>query len=153
MHWTMWHIYGPGFDVADAEPDRIRNFLREHEPALAKEAEKIEDEEGRTLHELLHDAAISDSEFVDTLIDLEYKCGNVAPYIGCVMSEETGIRFDTPGTTEDGEDCVMFCPAMPWEYNEKEKPLTQDELFGLIQKYADELGVKFNPDLDLVYDG
>lgn len=156
MHWTMWHVYGSGFDVADAKPEKIVNFLKAHEDALIAVYPNIaEDEykEGVTYRALLHDDACDPEEVVEAFEDYDDDYGSVATFIAAIMRQETGIGFYFPSTTDDGECCVLFSDKAPWQYNDVEKELTYDSLEAIIDKYAEEIGVETDMDIDLVYAG
>ncbi len=158
MRWTMWHVYGSGFDVAGAEPEKIVSFLKAHEDALIAVYPNIaEDEykEGVTYRALLHDDACDPEEVVEAFenFDYLYGCGSAASFVVAIMRRETGIGFFFPGTTDDGECCVLFSDKAPWEYNDVEKELTYDSLKAIIDKYAEEIGVEAGMDIDLVYAG
>ncbi len=150
MSWTMWHVYGTGFDVSKADPGRFKQFLLNH---AEKMSETMHDESNysKTIE------ALRCNKFGrEEMEDLSYLTdrGTVAELIGMIMTAETNIGFCVPGTTDDGEEYVLFTAMYPWQMNETEKGLdTFEKLFGIMKRYGDELGLKTEEDVDLTYSG
>ena len=149
MSWTMWHVCGIGFDCAFASDENMRKFWNNHINTLTKvyKDTDILEKVSKIEADIEADPNIS---FSAELFEISENM-TVSEFIAAVMKEETGINFGFPSLTDDSEDCVVFFEAYPWGYNEQERSLTMEELVQIMGRYADELGVKVNTDLDLVY--
>ena len=160
MGWSMWHVYGTGFNAARVEPEAYRDFICKHAQALRDAGWK------NRLYFGANAAQVKGvDEFVAFLTEDECfppKIGDLWIYldthraadpVSVIMTQETGVKFDAPGATDEGDDFVLFIAREPWNYNETERNLTQEALFGIMRKYADELGVSFEEDVDLTYAG
>lgn len=151
MSWDMWHVTGTGFDTSFVVPDKYRDFILNHRQSL----EAVMDTD--TVQNLIHYLTERPNELEEYIIDLDdirdmMSTWTISEPIACIMYEETGIRFDYPGVTEYGEDCVLFTSRDPWNYSQIERDLTYERLREIMGKYAGELGIKVD-NYDLVYSG
>ena len=147
MRWTMWHVTGSGFDVADVEQDHLQDFLVNHLDTLSKDQKSF-----KGLIESLYQHPLwpITAEKVQELTD----SGTAAEPISYIMFKETGIPFQNPGITDDGEDYVLYCASNPWDMTEKEKALSSyEEIKEIMEPYAEELGLNYEDDVDLIYAG
>lgn len=147
MSWTMWHVNGIGFDTARATEEDVEKFLRNHLETL----KKSERPEIQSIVEYLENTEDGSAEIED--IEELTLCYCLAEPISEVMDIETGLFFDCPGLTDEGEDFVIYCARYPWSMNETEKNLSYETLCETMKKYADELNVPLDSDTDLVYSG
>lgn len=126
MSMRTWTINGIGFDTSLVPAENYREFLKAHKDSAG--------ENKNTIESLLKEEY--DDEFLYHVVDV----ANCTAYlIACIMTEETGIWFDAPCADVYDRDCVLFLPKYSWNLNEKERVLTEDELYDIMQKYADEL--------------
>ena len=144
MSWTMWHEYGVGFDVGKADLEnkanfeKFKDFCSRHREALEKFCDV--------------DKLTSAEDLDDFYEMLDYYA--LAEPIAAAMTEETGIRFCSPGLTDNSEDYVLFTNLVPWDMTPAEKELdTFEKLLDIMRPYAEELGVKLEEDVDLIYAG
>ena len=145
MSWDMWHIWGIGFDVADVDVNKYRQFVVNHKTCLD------EKKDYRDFLGYILDTAPEDLELTEVLDSINSL--RLADPIAEIMTSETGIRFDAPGISDDDYDCVLFTAAYPWQWNETERSLTEDQLYETMKRYAEELGVEAPGEYDLVYSG
>lgn len=75
---------------------------------------------------------------------LEYGLGAV---VATVMRRETGIRFKYYGPDSDycTPPAVVFIPDYPWNTNETEQNLKEEDLCCICQKYMTEIGLDDTP--------
>jgi len=141
MSFHTWSYTGIGFDVAEANNDAIFNFLKNHEQSIA---------------EYLRDdimAVVNDEEpDFGELLEVNDTC-TISSIIADIMSAETGIGFDYIGIGDDDEDAVMFLPCFPWEYSDKERALTREEIVKTMTSYAQELCLRVDTDLTVEISG
>ena len=59
------------------------------------------------------------------------------------MTRETGLRFEAfyadPDNGKGNRSCIIFPERPVWEYNEKEKKLSRNMLYQILDRYALEL--------------
>lgn len=144
MSWTMWHIYGTGFDLEKAEISAYKKFINNHLASL--QAATRPEYTNNLLQSLANDDITKDG------IRETSNNWSIAEPVAIIMSYETNINFDSPGMTDDGEDCILFTAREPWDYSDTEKALTPETLNDTINKYASEFGLKAE-DFDLIYSG
>lgn len=143
MSKNYWHVIGHGFDLQNVTKDNYDSFMRNHMETLKRVYDGWKD----TSILLYHEGQSNKGYFGA----VRYKYNSLSEPVAAVISEETSIRCQAPGVTEDGEDCVIFVPEYPWRFNMKEKWLNYNDLEYNMSIYAEELGVDFTPNIDLVY--
>ena len=153
MSWSMWHIDGIGFALSEVHPDKYKAFLKKHMRSL----ENAKCRYAKELLDHLNDGPLEEGvEACQVELDVIQEMTDnytLSEPVAVIMTQETGIRFSAPGLTDEGEDYVLFTAANPWEYNAKEKELTFEGLKAIMKKYSEELCVKLEDDVDLVYAG
>jgi len=148
--FDMWHISGPGFDVQDARPEKYRKFILKHAASLRAACKTEMDD----YFELFREGCIRNGRAEAPSIDEAREAWNsisASEPVSLIMSYETGIGFDYAPQTDFCEDCVIFRESFPWRYNDKEKSMTFEDLRAIMEQYADELGIEFKKEIDLVY--
>lgn len=149
--WSSWTVDGYGIDMSDHAPETKKEFefIGKHMKAL----EKALDED--TLEGLKYYIANGVSseydgqsfiDFVDEYEDEDYGRNGFPAILAEVIREETQIEVEC--VQFEGVSVVMLCRCMPWEYTEKEKALTKDDLNNIFLPYLQELGLseKLTPD-------
>ena len=132
--WDMWHVYGCGIDLGVVSDEKKLSFIKNHN-AVAQSA------------------GCNEEDLKNIFDDPEMFGVEMADIIAQIMSFESGVRFFACHLNEEGQDPIMFTPAYPWEFNDKERSLTRDELFDILKVYAEELGVGVDMSMDVVYSG
>lgn len=67
-------------------------------------------------------------------------------YLAFVMSEEESITFESYDD-KYGSRYIFICAEMPWDYNEKIRSITKDEIDGIFRKYISQITEKeYAPD-------
>ena len=135
-------IYGFGF-ICPEDKDSVLPFIRKHIHSLPN-AEIIQ-------HVIGDDHAISEDEWEGYFCSYECKSSGregVGAVVSNIMSKETGIRFSYCSSDDccDTKPAVLLEETMPWNFNEAEKNLSQDELISICKKYMEELGVSDDPE-------
>lgn len=151
MSWTMWHVHGYGFDVAGVTANKLVAFCDNHAKALDSygNAKLLRD----TIAEYKEEP-IGDAEFYDGFLEMT-EFGAVGDVVAHIIRQETHLDFFSPSLTDESEDCVLFGPAYPWQFNDTENELkSPEELLDKARPYAAELGVEDTlGEFDLVYAG
>lgn len=150
MSWNMWHVEGIGISCNNVSAEKVHDFFYKHYNSVKK---WMDPNYFTDLDALFNEKDIRNITNED-IRDL--MCfGTISEIAAAAMRVETGIRFDAPGISDDGEDCVLFVPQYYWDFNEAEKKLTcRDDLEKILLPYAEELGVADTIDsYDLVYSG
>lgn len=135
-------VYGYGFAIEDVTNKQIYNFMKNHKTTI----EQLDDEE---LSNFINTPNITDDEIDNmnnTFIDFASEYPSDSGFysiISSVMCIETGINF---GYFEGMDGCIgtqSIClpNAQPWQYNDTERALTEEELTNILTKYRDELGI------------
>lgn len=144
-------IYGFGFH-SDCEPAKFVEFLKKHKESFCETPE-----ENKIFSELMEKTnnGTEMPDIDDIIINLfdHYSCRlscneGYGAAISNVMSRETDIRFSyrSPDDSCDTYAAVIFEETFPWNLNEKEKALTNEEITNICEKYAEELGIIEEPD-------
>ena len=74
--------------------------------------------------------------------------------VASIMSREIGIKFQFWGPEEDfgTSPAIIWRATYPWMLNDREKLLTEEELYDICRRYMEELGLDDDPEeLDLTY--
>ena len=73
----------------------------------------------------------------------EYACDHWGVAVANIMRRETGLSFDVcvadPDDKFSNRSCILFPERNPWLYNEKEKRLSRNMLYQILDRYALEL--------------
>lgn len=146
MSATESIVYGYGFELS-ISPVIFIKWIKKHKKAFCESATES------TLFKQL--TAMSELNIDDDILDevlCHYECNSscnegVGAVIANVMSRETGIRFDYQPGQEDcgGSPHILLAECMPWEFNEKEKALTQEKLDCILTLYMRELSLNGEP--------
>lgn len=147
MSWDMWHVCGIGFDVHPVQNERLRDFILNHKETYQKVDPNGADEVIRYIADNYKHLTESSCLYEELLEEFGYI--SLAFIVAEIMRGETGICFVAPGISDDTTDHVLFTAAMPWNYNDVEARLSRDYLIETMQKYADELGLIVDEDVDL----
>lgn len=135
-------VYGYGFELGNVTNKQIYKFMKNHKPTI----EQLNDNE---LSDFINAPDITADEINDMnniFVDFESEYpGDFGFYsiISSIMCIETGIGF---GYFEGMDGCIgaqSIClpNSQPWQYNDTEKALTEDDLTSILTKYRDELGI------------
>ena len=120
---------GYGFSIDDANVENIVSFIRKHRSDIC---DKISVPEN-----------VSAADFVKA-VGKQAGEGSWKGIVTKAMTEETGIQFEL-AFNEETEAIILPC-CLPWQYVEKEKDLTQEEMDRILRGYMDELGIDGVPD-------
>ena len=155
MGLDTWHVTGSGFDCSAVNEKVFGKFLLDHAAVFRSKFDSSDYilAVARALFEGKQTAAFHRERVFADLAALREMTDHysLAEFVACVMTAETGIRFYVPGPTDEGADYVLFCNAAPWEYNEAERSLTEENLTKIFITYADMLKVNYHSWIDLVY--
>lgn len=131
--------YGCGFSC-DFTDEKLIDFIICHKESFCKTEEETNRYE-RMLKYMKSDYDLEDF-FEDYPCDANAMEGNGA-VIANIMTRETGIKFEyfQPDDNGIGNGIVVFSPCYPWQLNDKEKNLSEEELIDILQKYMAELNI------------
>ena len=143
----MWHCYGHGFDCSKATNEKLADFCKKHEDALAGYGRILE------LNRLLEGIENSSADAIDFTEVTDN--GTVGEIIAHVIQKETNVTVCSTGLTDEGDDVVMFMEMYPWHMTDEDRGLKDAEaLYELLKPYAKELDAEDTlGDFDLVYSG
>ena len=64
-----------------------------------------------------------------------------------MVYKETGIVFEYRHSQDEDEDDAIILPQMyPWQMNDKEKQLSQEDIENICKQYIEDLGNQLKPD-------
>ena len=159
MSQDQWHCVGYGIETSPAEisPERMLAFFDNHYAAYRRKNPASQARYGYDVVDVFEEYKEKkeiDDDFADRVRDCTTNYG-YGEIIAAIMSEETGIRFASTGTSVDGAEAVIFDPRYIWDYSEKEKTMTEEDIENIFEKYGMELyGCIPKVDyIDLVYRG
>ena len=135
-------VYGYGF-IVYASDEELRNFITKHEETVGKL------ELGREILSYLENSTPDSFNPKEDFFDYQQLNSSSQGFYGIiadVMSKETGITFEYLAGQEDDDDAIAFCQTYPWNFNEKEKILTEDDLEKICKEYIADLGGQLKPD-------
>ena len=123
-------ICGYGFPIADGDAvtldfEKAKEFLKKH---VGSFGQSFEDEE------------TGDTGF--------------GAVLAVIMRRETGINFKFYAAENDlgTPPAILWVPMYPWMLNEKERGITESDLYDLCRKYMDELEIYCDPEeMELEY--
>lgn len=135
MSMRTYTFSGIGFPIESADPELILAFLRDH-PVFSGYEDFLDN-----LDE------ISEQTRTNGLFALnDYFEQNIARPIAEIITQEARIYVEG---FVDNADCgteqsVLYTPSYPWQLasNEKERDLTENELYEILIRYADTLGIR-----------
>lgn len=149
MSWRTWTNSGYGFYTQDITENNLYKFLKNHPTddkllteILADIEEKLEE------NNLDLDILDIDEDFRDRTDSY-----SIAEIIGCIIRKETGINIGYSGCDDYGDEALLYSPRYPWEMEENDHNLTQDNIAKTLNPYAKELGVEGCQYIDLTYSG
>ena len=134
-------VEGMGFWLRDPiNPKIVFNFLDLHKKSFVKSPEEqiIYDllKQGAEVYEVFHTR-----NKIKGLEECRYTFWGEA--VSAVMMRETGLHFEAfyadPNKRKGNRSCILFPERSVWEYNEKEKKLSRNMLYQLLDRYALEL--------------
>ena len=140
MSMKSWTEYGYGIPLNCGENiEAIKKFICDNAQADSVHHElRINDEEKAKIMKC------EDTGEIYEILDL---------YPSCVIAEMINVKEGTtlfrgypPDCDTDQEEMIGAEPMYPWQMNEKDKSLTQDQIKEILVKYAGEIGVTEEPD-------
>ena len=144
MSWSMWTIDGIGFSTANVDMEHLRAFVKAHEEALKESRD-----------EDFFEAVYNNATDIDEIRDMtDNDC--IAEIVIDVMNHDFGEEwtFDAMSRDDYDEESVLFCPAYPWNYKDKQRSLTREKIIEFMEKYRNELGVEHETgELTMNYSG
>lgn len=149
-------IYGYGFYLNEDEvsDETIRNFVLNHRKSFGKTDEEMQILDGfeniTNAEELEDFMSDIDTSYMDKNSE---DCG-LGAMVASIMSREIGIKFQFWGPEEDfgTSPAIVWRATYPWMLNDREKLLTEEELYDICRRYMEELGLDDDPEeLDLTY--
>ena len=138
-------IEGMGFWLKEPiDPGNVFSFLDAHKSTFIQsdEEQRIYDQmnEGSFRPEVYEVFRAPDDESSD-VDDHRYSFWGEA--VAAIMTRETGLRFEAfyadPNNGKGNRSCIIFPERPVWEYNEKEKKLSRNMLYQILDRYALEL--------------
>lgn len=138
-------VEGMGFWLKDPiDPSIVFSFIDAHKRTFIKSEmeEKIYDKMkvGNLLDEASEVFFVPEAESFDRY-DYQYSFWGEA--VATIMSRETGLQFEAfyadPDNAKGNRSCIIFPERPIWEYNEKEKKLSRNMLYQILDRYALEL--------------
>lgn len=129
-------MFGYGFKVYVSD-EELKRFILKHKDVISSIPR------GKELLEYIEKC--SDDEFnpKEDFYDWENENSNYSGIYGMiadVMCKETGIVFGYLAGQNDEDDVIVFPEMYPWEMNDTEKLLTEEELEAIYKRYIDDLG-------------
>ena len=130
-------IYGMGFSVYGIDEGTILKFIYNHKNTFC------DINRGKELFEEI----ISDesSSLEDILCDYECEMSGREGYYAAVsniISKETGIRMQyEPGDEDENGEAIIFTKRLPWDYNEAERGICNEEFEAIMLPYLTELNL------------
>ena len=156
-------VNGFGFCTRNITDEKILKFIRNHIDTI-KSYNSIHNEAINIIKNIRDDDIealknISESFFNATEFEDEYEyicdalykiseydvcCDRCLDVIAGIIGSELGINLSYQMAEDDciGEPCILLEQAMPWQFNDTERNMTQDDLRNAFQKYIIELGIE-----------
>lgn len=146
MSMNSSFIYGYGFPC-DCKDENLVKFILAHKKTFCQSESEI------VLHQKLVEATKENSN-----MDLEdfftnYECDmngltGLGAIIANIMSRETGIHFLYSPSDDSCStpNAVVFEVSYPWQLNDIERALTEEQLTVSCKTYMQELGIQAEPD-------
>lgn len=156
-------ICGYGFPIADGDAvtldfEKAKEFLKKHVGSFGQTDEEMQILDGLK-HAESEDA--EEDELEDVMYDIEEsfedeETGDTGfgAVLAVIMRRETGINFKFYAAENDlwTPPAILWVPMYPWMLNEKEKGITESDLYDLCRKYMDELEIFCDPEeMELEY--
>lgn len=147
--------YGIGSKIT--ESNKIADFIRNHRETLYAIQNSLTAHRPANIldyYNLLEDVDADEPMSSDELYvkydELESACDSCTTGLPAVISDVISIENDIRVMFLEEQDepvkYIMFAEALPWQYNDKEKALTQESLTGIFKKYFDELEIPLDMD-------
>ena len=138
-------IEGMGFWLKDPiDPGIVFSFLDAHKRTFiqSEDEQRIYDQmKGNGYHPEMSEVFYVPEDASSDMYDLQYSFWGEA--VAAIMTRETGLRFEAfyadPDNSKGNRSCILFPERSVWEYNEKEKKLSRNMLFQILDRYALEL--------------
>ena len=138
-------IEGMGFWLKDPiDPGIVFSFLDAHKTTFiqSEEEQRIYDQmKGDDMHPEVSEVFFVPEDESADMYDRQYSFWGEA--VAAIMTRETGLRFEAfyadPDSCKGNRSCILFPERPVWEYNEKEKKLSRNMLFQILDRYALEL--------------
>lgn len=134
---------GMGIHIYDPFPRQVlADFLEKHKLSF------IKSDAEHKLYDRIQSGEDLDTVFENSDYELDgpaYGFEHWAVAVANVMIRETGLSFGVHIADPDGKyknRCsIMFADKAPWLYNDKEKKLSRNMLYQILDRYALELGL------------
>ena len=141
-------IEGMGIRLPHSIRDKvIPNFLKNHKQTF------IRSEKEQELYDKIQAGENLESLFEDSDYELDdgpyYALNHWAVAVANVIMRETGLRLGVEIAQQDDEknrSCIVFPDRKPWLFNEKEKRLSYNMLYQILDRYALELHMAVSDD-------
>ncbi len=183
MSMRSYFVYGYGFDVDSVDFGTTLKFIYNHASTLLQlynnKAQETLDkitadikanwsDENNDIDDEAIDNYFDDIMDPDDVSDDIYDAlGNITENepedirmfdtVAQIMTRETGITINYEQGQPDecvGDPALIFPMCYPWECNEKEKNLTEDDLNDILTPYINEFGLESKPmSLEIEYYG
>lgn len=147
-------VEGMGFQIRDPFPRQVvADFLENHRTSF------IKSDAEQNIYNRIRDGEDLDTVFEDSDYELdgpEYACDHWAVAVANVMCRETGLSFGVHIANPDGKyknrSSILYADKSPWQYNEKERKLSRNMLYQILDRYALELGLSVWEDAYFILD-
>lgn len=138
-------IEGMGFWLKDLiDPGIVFSFLDAHKATFiqSENEQRIYDQmKGNGLHPEVSEVFFVPEDESSDMYDRQYSFWGEE--VATIMTRETGLRFEAfyadPDNSKGNRSCILFPERSVWEYNEKEKKLSRNMLYQILDRYALEL--------------
>lgn len=143
MSFNVDHVYGYGFEISfggdNFDSKKFFDFLKNHKETI----KGLYD--GESIIKFIENENFDIDEFCVEFADREncegYGYNTARNIVADIMNKETGIRFTNQLDMDSDKEFVMLPECMPWLLNEKEKALTEKDLYNICVKYCIEIGL------------
>ena len=144
MGMRTWTEYGYGFPVfTGSNATNVLEFFKNHEHTFIQAAGPKRHKEFYCALDELEDTAETDG-ILDEDIIREGLFDKTASAIAMIINREnnlTGFEGFQSDSEYDTPETVMYVKDFPWHFNQKERQTTLDEINGICNMYANELGI------------
>lgn len=140
MSYQSWHNYGYGISIDDIETD----FLKIEKLISLAPKFNSEFEESLKLWADVDDVCDTSNINMDNLYEILYDMDltyGLADVLAKVIEEVEGIRL-VACDDYDSIDYLIFPTGLPWDFNDKERHMTEKSVEELFRKYVGILSEK-----------
>lgn len=147
-------LYGYGFALDDCKVKDFVQFITNHKNTFCKTPQEYDlltdlTTVARQLPNVdLYLDDIEDMDIFQNYADQVTGQTGAGAIISNIMHRETNIQFQfVPPCSDTMEHtAILLARCYPWEYNAREKALTEEKLIEILQGYMKELGINTDPD-------